>query len=152
MTETPAKPLTGGCLCGAVRYETMAGPIVTGHCYCEDCRRTSGTAHGTHVMVPEEGFALRVGLRAYDRPADSGNMVSRHFCPTCGSAVFSTNSGMPGFVFLRASSLDDLDAVTPSVVVYASRAPRWDPADPSLPSFAEMPSEAERQAMAGQEA
>ncbi|WP_193368458.1 GFA family protein [Pelagibius marinus] len=151
MTETPAKPLTGGCLCGAVHYEITAEPILTGHCYCEDCRRTSGTAHGTHVMVPEESFAMTGALSAYDRPADSGNMVSRRFCPTCGSAVFSTNSGMPGFSFVRASSLDDLDAVTPSAVVYASRAPRWDPVDPSLPSFAEMPTEAERQAMTSQE-
>lgn len=150
MTETSAPSLTGGCLCGAVRYEITAEPIVTGHCYCEDCRRTSATARATHVMVPQESFAVTGEVRAYDRPADSGNIVSRRFCPACGSAVFSTNSGMPAFAFVRASSLDDLDAVTPGVVAYASRAPQWDPADPALPAFAEMPTEAERQAMAGQ--
>jgi hypothetical protein len=152
MTETPVKPLTGGCLCGAVRYEIAAEPVVTGHCYCEDCRRTSATARATHVMVPEDSFTLRGGLRAYDKPADSGNVVSRKFCPTCGAAVFSTNSGMPGFAFVRASSLDDLNAIAPSVVAYASRAPQWDPVDPALASFAEMPTVAEREAITGQEA
>lgn len=150
MTEKLTRPLTGACLCGAVHYEIAAEPILTGHCYCEDCRRTSATAHATHVMVPEESFTMTGDVRGYDRPADSGNIVSRKFCPTCGSAVFSTNSAMPGFTFVRASSLDDLDAVTPGAVVYASRAPHWDPADPALPAFAEMPTEAERQVMAGQ--
>lgn len=151
MTETPAKPLTGGCLCGAVRYEIAAELTVTGHCYCEDCRRTSATARATHVMVPEESLKLSGELRAYDKSADSGNIVSRRFCPTCGSAVFSTNSGMLGFAFVRASSLDDLDVITPGVVAYASRAPQWDPVDPALSSFAEMPTAAERQALSGQE-
>lgn len=150
MTESPAKPLTGGCLCGAVRYEIAAEPVVTGHCYCEDCRRTSATARATHVMVPGEKLDLSGELCAYDKPADSGNIVSRRFCPTCGSAVFSTNSGMPGFAFVRASSLDDLDAITPGVVAYASRAPQWDPVDPTLSSFAEMPTESERQTLTGQ--
>ena len=42
----------GGCLCGAVRYRSEADPVLTAHCHCEDCRRTSGTGHGTHVVIP----------------------------------------------------------------------------------------------------
>jgi len=129
----------GGCLCGSVRYESTLAPMLAGHCHCVDCRKSSGTGHCTHVVVSDEGFSSTGEVTFYDRPADSGNIVSRGFCPTCGSAVFSRNSGSPGMVFPRASSLDDPDVITPQMIVYASRAAAWDHMDPSLPAFAEMP-------------
>lgn len=129
----------GGCLCGAVRYRSEHEPQTVGHCYCTDCRKSSGTGHCTHVVVPEDGFSYTGEVRFYDRPADSGNMVSRGFCPNCGSAVFSRNSGMHGMAFPRASSLDDPNSITPQMIVYASRAPNWDHLDASLPAFAKMP-------------
>lgn len=129
----------GGCLCGEIRYHSAHDPQVVGHCYCVDCRKSSGTGHCTHLVVPEEGFTHSGTVRFYDRPADSGNIVSRGFCPNCGSAVFSRNSGMPEVVFPRASSLDDPELITPQMIVYASRAPSWDHMDPILPAFAEMP-------------
>lgn len=133
------KMLKGGCLCGAVTYESRAEPVVVGHCYCVDCRKASGAGHGTHVGVQEAALSLSGALTFYDRPADSGNIVSRGFCPNCGSAILSRNSATPGMAFLRASSLDNPDDVTPQMIVYASRAPTWDKLDPALPTFAEMP-------------
>jgi len=129
----------GSCLCGAVHFESTAEPQVVGHCHCVDCRKSSGTGHCTHVVIPEDALTVSGTLKFYDKPADSGNIVSRGFCPNCGSAVYSRNSGMPGMVFPRASSLDDPDVLTPQMVVYASRAPAWDYMDPALASFAEMP-------------
>lgn len=131
--------LKGGCLCGAVRYQVDAKPAAVGHCHCVDCRKTSGTGHATHVAVPEAALQTEGEIKFYDRPADSGNIVSRGFCPSCGSAIFSRNSGMPGMAFLRASSLDNPNAVAPQMIVYARRAPAWDKMDASLPAFAEMP-------------
>lgn len=134
-----SKVLKGGCLCGAVTYEAREAPQIVGHCYCVDCRKTSGTGHGTHAALPEGALTVNGEVKFYDRAADSGNIVSRGFCGRCGSAIFSRNSGMPGMAFLRASSLDDPDAITPSMIVYASRAPAWDKLDDALPAFAEMP-------------
>jgi hypothetical protein len=130
---------SGGCLCGAVRYQSAVGPQVVGHCHCVDCRKPSGTGHCTHVVIPEAAFTVSGEVKFYDRPADSGNIVSRGFCPTCGSAVYSMNSGMPDMVFPRASSLDDPEIAKPQMVVYASRAPSWDHVDPELPAFPTMP-------------
>jgi hypothetical protein len=130
--------ITGGCLCGAVRYsadELRGG----GHCHCVSCRRSSGTGHCTHAIVPEAGFHLRGEVRFYDAPADSGNVVSRGFCPTCGAPIYSRNSGMPGVAFVRASSLDDPEAFVPQMIVYADSAPSWDRIAGELPSFAGMP-------------
>ena len=107
--------------------------------YCVDCRKTSGTGHCTHTGVPADRFSVTGEVRFFDKPSDSGNTVSRGFCPTCGSAVYSTNSAMDGLVFPRASSLDDPNVITSSLIVYASRAAAWDHLDPAQPAFPEMP-------------
>lgn len=130
---------TGRCLCGDVRFEVKSEPAVAVHCQCEDCRKSSGTGHGSHLGVMEGDVTISGTAAKYDKPADSGNIVSRHFCPTCGSAVYSTNSGMPGFIFIRASSLDDPEVFKPQMAVYTSRGPSWDALDPDIPAFAEMP-------------
>lgn len=130
---------SGGCLCGAVRYEANAEPLMAGHCHCEDCRRSSGTGHASHLGVPEAGVSIRGETKGYPRPADSGHIVTRHFCPTCGAPVFSTNDAMPGVIFLRASSLDDLEVFKPQMHVYVSRAASWDRPGGGLSAFDVMP-------------
>ena len=141
---------SGGCLCGAVNYEVSGEARMSVHCHCTDCRKSSGTGHGTHIGLSEDQLSITGTLKFYDRAADSGNIVSRGFCPECGSAVYSTNSAMPGMVFVRASSLDDPEAISPIMSVYASRAISWDPIAPDLPSFPEMPSAMPEGAGAGQ--
>ncbi|MDE5457256.1 aldehyde-activating protein [Bradyrhizobium sp. CSA112] len=130
---------TGGCLCGAVRFKSTADAQMVGHCHCIDCRKSSGTGHCTHLVVPEQAFYVTGSVTLYDRAADSGNIISRGFCGTCGSPIYSKNSGMPGVVFPRASVLDDPEIAKPQMVVYASRAPSWDHVNPALPVFATMP-------------
>lgn len=130
---------TGGCLCGAVRYACSAEPVMAGHCHCEDCRRSSGSGHSSHLAVPEAGIKMSGETKGYARAADSGNIVTRHFCPTCGAAVFSTNPGLPGVVFLRASTLDDLEVFKPQMHVFAMRAASWDARAEGLLAFDRMP-------------
>jgi hypothetical protein len=132
-------PITGGCLCGAVRYEVNAAPIVMGDCHCVDCRRTSGTGHASNIMVPEAAFSVTGKVSAYDRPADSGNIVTRCFCPVCGSGVYGKNSGMPELVYIRASGLDDPETYRAQAVVYTRSAAKWSHIDPALPAFEAMP-------------
>ena len=136
--------ITGGCLCGAVRYECTADPIAAGHCHCDDCRRASGTGHGSHLAVPAAAVSFSGETKIYDKPADSGNMVGRAFCPTCGSAVYSLNSAVTDLVFLRASSLDDLEVFKPQIIVYAAKAASWDHMDSTLTAFDGMPPKEER--------
>ena len=132
-------PFSGGCLCGAVRYESAAEPLATAHCHCEDCRRSSGTGHCSHLAVPKPAVSVTGKVTMYESAADSGNIVGRGFCPTCGAAVYSVNSGMTDLLFLRASSLDDPQVFQPQIVVYARNASSWDPVDPDLTAFEAMP-------------
>jgi len=89
--------------------------------------------------VPSSAFAATGKVSVYDRSADSGNIVSRAFCPACGAPVYSTNSAMPQLVFIRASSLNDPEVFVPRMSVYVDRAPSWDAPAGGLPSFVEMP-------------
>jgi len=96
------------------------------------------------MAVPATAFTLSGEVTLYEKPADSGNMVSRGFCPTCGAAVYSLNSGSTDLVFPRASSLDDPEVFKPQLIVYAAKAATWDRMDPNLPAFDAMPPKEER--------
>jgi len=131
--------ISGGCLCGAVRYEGTTEPMVQGHCQCRDCQKASGTGHISIMAVPEGDIAITGDLKFYAKPADSGNMVRRGFCPNCGSSVLSKNDGMAGMLFLMAGCLDDPNQLEPAFAVYTSRAAEWDHLDSALMAFPEMP-------------
>ena len=144
-----ADRMQGGCLCGAVRYEIAGPSMMVGNCFCTDCRKASGTSHSTHAIFPQDAVFVSGSTKGYASPADSGNVVTRHFCPECGCAIHSTNTGMPGTMAVRVSSLDDPDAVLPLMTVYASRAPAWAPIDQTRPVFAQMPEGGPQSVMPG---
>jgi hypothetical protein len=134
-----SEPYTGGCACGAIRYEIAAEPIMAGHCQCRDCQRDSGTGHASHMAFPAMAATLSGDASLWDKPAESGNIVTRAFCPTCGSPVYSRNAAMPDLLFVRAASLDDPGRYLPQMVVWAKRGHAWDHLDSSLPKFETMP-------------
>ncbi|KZK94659.1 Glutathione-dependent formaldehyde-activating enzyme [Pseudovibrio sp. Ad46] len=136
---------TGSCLCGNVQLKSTMKPQITAHCHCDDCRKSSGTGHCTHAALPKEAVEVTGELTFFDKPANSGNVVTRGFCPTCGSAVYSLNSAMTDLIFVRASAVDQPEVIEPQVNVYSSRAPSWDEIDPKLPAFPEMPPQGSRE-------
>jgi hypothetical protein len=77
--------------------------------------------------------------KEFSSKADSGNDAIRAFCPNCGSGVYARNAGMPGLVFVRASALDDPNLFSPQMIVWAARAPAWDPVNEGVPAFATSP-------------
>ena len=132
-------PYTGGCACGALRYEAAAEPIFSNHCQCRDCQRESGTGHSSYLTFRREGVATSGTPGHWDMTGDSGNTKTRAFCPTCGVAVWLTFSAMPDLIAIRAASLDDPAQFVPQVVTYAVRGHAWDVLDPALPKFDRMP-------------
>ena len=99
--------ITGGCACGAVRYECSADPIMAANCYCRDClpQRSTGTAMASVMIVPKAALKVTGALKHYEVTGDSGNKVSRGFCPDCGSPIISIISAMESMVALKAASL-----------------------------------------------
>ena len=79
----------GGCLCGAVRYESEGEPQFSLQCHCRDCQRQSGAPHVAAVRVPAAAFRIVRGTpRHYVAKADSGNDITRVFCGDCGTPLY----------------------------------------------------------------
>jgi len=131
--------ITGGCACGAIRYEFTAEPVAAMHCQCRDCQHSSGTGHLSLMIVPKAAVTLTGAPTFYATAADSGETVERGFCPRCGSPVLGRYTGFPDSIGLVAGSLDDPARFQPTVVFYAGSGQAWDVMDPALPSFPQMP-------------
>ena len=134
-----SKEMTGGCLCGAVRYKITGEPQFGGKCYCEDCRKTSGTGHVAVLAVGEDGVEVKGTLSKFAKTGSSGQPITRHFCPTCGSQVYVIAAAMPSTVMVRASTLDDPSAFESQMSIFVSRAPAWDRPPAGSVTFDEMP-------------
>lgn len=133
-------PFSGGCLCGAIRYESRAAPLFSINCHCRDCQRTTGTAYAPVLAVPRDALSITQGEPTYyTSQSDSGETVSRGFCPECGSGIFSKLSANPDIVGLKAASLDDPSWFRPAVDIYTDSAQPWDVMNPDLPKVPKMP-------------
>lgn len=131
---------SGGCACGAIRYEIDGEPIFQNHCQCTDCQHKSGTGHGSYLTFPRAGVKVRGQATHWDIVADSGNVKTRSFCPTCGSPVYMRFSALPDIFTVHAASLDDPRRFKPQAVTYSVRGYAWDFIDPSVQRFDTMPS------------
>jgi hypothetical protein len=130
---------TGGCLCGAVRYEAEGEPLFTGHCYCADCRKASGSG-----FVPFMAFAssaLRFSGRTLQFRSTSwrGSEALRNSCPTCGSLVFGGEVGKDVSHTIYAGSLDDPSLFHPKIAIFTRDRPDWAIIPPGLKAFDTMP-------------
>ena len=85
---------TGGCLCGAVKYEISDAPSTMGVCHCKNCQRQAGSAFSTLAVVPKDQFKFVHGEpKLYlDGDTKSGNQVERYFCGTCGCLLYTSPS------------------------------------------------------------
>lgn len=129
----------GRCQCGDVSYEIHAEPVRVGQCCCADCRKASGTGHVTIAFFPSDAVTIEGALAGYDSVADSGNTVTRLFCPRCGSRMLIRNTGRPGLEGITVGTMDDAEAMKPQAAVFVSENYDWDLLDPDLPKFDEMP-------------
>lgn len=131
---------TGGCSCGAIRYEYSGEPMVMMNCHCRACQYASGTSHSSGLMVARDTFKLTQGKpRYYEKKADSGNTLARAFCPDCGSPLFATSDGNDKILVIRPSSLDDPSAFSPQIEIFTDRSQPWDQMSPDTAKFPGMP-------------
>ncbi len=130
---------TGGCACGAIRFEIIGELLVQNDCQCRDCQYISGTGHGSYLTFSRQGVKHTGHAKLWDILGDNGNLKTRGFCADCGSPVYMTFADMPDVFTIHAASLDNPECYKPQAVTYVVRGYAWDQLDPALPKFDKMP-------------
>ena len=114
-------PKSGGCQCGALRYEISATPLDTYVCHCRECQHQSASAFGISVIVLEEAFRLVQGKpEVWSRPSDSGRTVDCYFCANCGSRVWHHRRGF-STLSVKGGSFEQIVDLGDATHIWTSR-------------------------------
>ena len=133
--------ITGRCLCGKISYRVDAEPLYAGHCFCDNCRRVSGSGHITLFGVPKAKLRIDGELATYAFVGGSGKTVTRAFCPTCGALIFSQSEARPpDVVNVAAGTLDDPSRVKPTFAIFCRSRTPWDPMAEGVIQYDALPS------------
>lgn len=132
-------PITGGCLCKAVRYSASAAPIVTRQCWCRLCQYLGAGSSTVNVAFETKHVTFTGEVKTFASTADSGNLLRRGFCSTCGTPITSQAEIRPHLIFLRAGTLDDASIARPTMNIWTRQAPQWAHLEPDIPMIAGQP-------------
>jgi hypothetical protein len=142
VARRPALPLTGGCPCGAIRYEIGAYPLLLYACHCTNCQRQSGSAFAMNMPVATTAFRIVRGEpKAWRHLSPSGAETVSWFCAGYGGRINGERATRPESVTVRAGTLDDTSWLSPAAHIHTGTAQPWvhlsdaDCFDVSAPDF-----------------
>lgn len=125
--------LSGGCQCGAVRYEASGKPKWIAHCHCAGCRSQVSGAYATWIAFPADEVRFMEGA---PKLFASSPGVERGFCAECGTPLTYAGPKWRGELHLLVGSLDNPDEVTPTIHAYFAEALEWVQPGDGLPRYA----------------
>jgi hypothetical protein len=131
--------VTGGCLCGSVRWQSSEPPIVTRVCWCRECQYLGAGSGTVNACFRTAAFTVIGNTNDHPSVADSGNKMHRRFCPACGTPLFSEAEARPHLIFVRVGTFDDPDLANPAMSIWTSSAPHWACIDAGLPQVDKQP-------------
>lgn len=119
--------IDGGCLCGAVRYSSDVEPVAVVNCYCDTCKKNSGSTHSWNLMVPKGSVSFSgEPLKVFeDKSGASGETFERRFCGTCGSHVISGGEAYGDVEFIKAGTLDEGEWAEPALHIWMDEKIGW---------------------------
>ncbi|HYM63578.1 MAG TPA: GFA family protein [Gaiellaceae bacterium] len=133
----PEARLTGGCLCGGVRFELSEPPVAVSYCHCTRCQRRTGTAASAQARITPGSLRITAGeelVRAYEPPGG----FAKEFCSACGSALWSRNPANSEVGAIRMGAFDTDPGVRPAYRQFVAFAAPWEPIpDDGLPRYPE---------------
>jgi len=122
----PVLPLTGGCPCGAIRYEIASFPLLLYSCNCTNCQSASGSAFALNMPVLKKDFhILRGEPKGWHHMSPTGVAVTSWFCGDCGGRLYGDRAGREDIVNLRAGTLDDTTWLVPVAHMFMKSAQPW---------------------------
>src|ERR1700744_2321267 len=127
MTATrPTLPLTGGCSCGAIRYEVTSFPLLLYTCNCNNCQAASGSAFALNMPVATKSLRLVKGEpKGWHHLSPSGSEICSWFCAECGARLYGSRKSRPQSMNLRAGTLDDTSWISPVVHTFLESGQPW---------------------------
>ncbi|HLW93691.1 MAG TPA: GFA family protein [Roseiarcus sp.] len=125
--------ITGSCLCKAVRYKAEAAPLITRACWCRVCQYFAAGNAAISAAFMRNAVTIEGETKDYVSVADSGSVMHRRFCPTCGVPMFSEAEQRPHVIFIRVGTFDDPELVRPTATIWAASAPSWATIDATIP-------------------
>jgi hypothetical protein len=131
----------GGCRCGKIRYGFTAEALPKAYaCHCRDCQTWSGSAFSLQCILSEDHFSVVGEPALFELTSPSGRISRQRACPICFTRLYNTNSARPGFVVLRAGTLDNSDDLNIAAHIWVKRKmagivipdsiPQWDEGAP----------------------
>jgi len=113
------------CGCGQLSVTVSGEPVRISICHCLDCQRRTGSIFGEQARFPATNVEIEGSSSTWTRTADSGNLITFHFCPTCGSTVFYRPDSEPDLIAVAVGAFADPSFPRPGVSVYESRRHPW---------------------------
>jgi hypothetical protein len=132
-------------MCGAVRYKVTGEPLVARVCWCRVCQKIAGNGT-TNAIFYAAAIEVSGAMNSFVSTADSGNEITRYFCPNCGCHLFASSAASPELRVLRLGTLDDPSSIAPQFNIWLSSAPHWAFIDTSLESALRQSAPVQRQA------
>lgn len=121
-----AESITGGCLCGKIRYSISQSVQNIVACHCTHCQKASGSGMSHNAIVSASSFAIASGQpKVYADTADSGNKLYRAFCPDCGSPIYSQREKTPEVMVVKVGTLDDSSTMKLVMNIWTRSARPW---------------------------
>lgn len=118
--------ITGGCLCGGIRYTVSAPVEKIIACHCTHCQKSSGAGASHNAVVPTNAVSFTAGKpKMFADTAQSGNILNRFFCPDCGSPIYSQRAKVPEMMVLKVGTLDDPRALKLVMNIWTNSARPW---------------------------
>lgn len=135
--------ITGGCRCGACRYELALDALPPVYaCHCHICQRASGSAFSLQALVPESSLAVDGPLIVHEMTTEDRTSIQR-FCGTCHSRIYNTNTRSPGIAVVRAGTLDRSEELVCRAHIFTNYKQRWVELPSEIPQWPEMAPQAE---------
>jgi hypothetical protein len=132
-------PFSGGCTCGAIRYQCSQAPVALLNCHCLDCQRSSGAPFASGVVVLTSTVRVAGTPKTHAVRSGSGSLATRSFCAECGAPLFTSSDAAPGFMSIRFPTLDDPSGFRPMLDIWTASAQPWACLDPSIPHYPQSP-------------
>jgi hypothetical protein len=122
-----------------VRYIIDTEPLFARHCWCRDCQYIGAGSGTVNIFFPSEAVKVEGELADYRSHADSGTLMHRQFCLSCGTPLFTQADTRRHYLGVRTGTLDNPELGKPQITIWTSSAPSWACFDPGLPQEERQP-------------